>query len=72
MADEDSNRDSGKLPPIVKPESGYRKIITEPEQKTEKPVLSIPPSAEGKRAEFWKGYDEGYREAKAGKEPRAH
>jgi hypothetical protein len=73
MTEEDSSKGSGKLQPIDKPKSGYGKLTTtEPEQKTEKPAPSIPPVPESKSEEFWKGYDEGYKEAKAGKKPRAH
>lgn len=83
MTDEDSTENI-MLPLNSKPDKPGMQTMkappSEPTEQTKKPeptkpkepTLSTPPTPESKSAEFWKGYDEGYKEAKAGKKPRAH
>jgi hypothetical protein len=72
MADEDAPSVLGKLgSPEAKPAPKIPTIQTvDAKTKAEKPVVTIPPSPES--AEFWKGYEAGYKDANTGKKPRAH
>jgi hypothetical protein len=69
MADDDSPTSLlGKLGSKAEAKPKLPAIQTS-EAKTEKPTLSTPPTPS---AEFLRGYNEGYKDAKAGKKPRAH